>query len=41
MCDYTFRGMIEGTVNHYGIVRIYKDRIDVIEYPQEQAQPGL
>lgn len=38
---YTFRGMIEGTVNHYGIVRIYKDRIDVIEYPQEQAQPGL
>ena len=38
---YTFRGMIEGTVNHYGIVRIYKDRIDVTEYPQEEAQPGL
>ena len=26
---YTFRGMIEGTENHYGIVRIYKDRIDL------------
>ena len=31
---YTFRGMIEGTGNHYGIVRIYKDSIDVTEYPQ-------
>ena len=30
---YTFRGMIEGTENHYGIVRIYKEKIDVTEYP--------
>lgn len=35
---YTFRGMIEGTENHYGIVRIYKDRIDVTEYPLEMAR---
>ncbi|MCQ2155476.1 MAG: hypothetical protein MJY55_06680 [Bacteroidales bacterium] len=32
---YTFRGMIEGEGNHYGIVRIYKDSIDVTEYPQK------
>ena len=30
---YTFRGMIEGTENQYGIVRIYKDSIYVTEYP--------
>ena len=35
---HTFRGMIEGTGNHYGIVRIYKDSIAVTEYPQETAQ---
>lgn len=32
---YTFRGMIEGEGNHYGIVRIYKDSIDITEYPQK------
>lgn len=31
---YTFKGMIEGTQNHYGIIRVYKDRIDVTEYPE-------
>lgn len=38
---HTFRGMIEGTGNHYGIVRIYKDSIDVTEYPREEARPVL
>ena len=38
---YTFRGMIEGTGNHYGIVRIFRDSIDVAEYPRESEPCGL
>ena len=33
---HTFKGMIEGTGNHYGIIRVYKNHIDVTEYPEEK-----
>lgn len=34
---YTFQGMIEGQQNHYAVVRIFKDRIEITGYGEQPS----